>query len=55
MLFVYVNVYFFPIVSQGNENSRTKPVPLTALDRDCFIIPVQSIARFLPAGIMVKC
>lgn len=28
-----------------------QPVSLTALDRDCFIIPVHSVDRFLPAGV----
>ncbi|XP_037032238.1 uncharacterized protein LOC119071492 isoform X1 [Bradysia coprophila] len=30
---------------------RSEPVSLDRLDRDCFIIPVHSLARFLPAGI----
>ncbi|CAD7011927.1 uncharacterized protein LOC101460297 isoform X4 [Ceratitis capitata] len=30
---------------------RSEPISLSALDRDCFIIPVHSVDRFLPAGI----
>ncbi|XP_036334372.1 uncharacterized protein LOC118744998 [Rhagoletis pomonella] len=30
---------------------RSEPISLSALDRDCFIIPVHSVSRFLPAGI----
>uniref|UniRef100_A0A1I8PBB5 DUF7153 domain-containing protein n=1 Tax=Stomoxys calcitrans TaxID=35570 RepID=A0A1I8PBB5_STOCA len=30
---------------------RTEPISLATLDRDCFIIPVHSVDRFLPAGI----
>lgn len=33
--------------SQGNDVART----LSGLDRDCFIIPVHSLDRFLPAGV----
>lgn len=29
------------------------PVSLSTLDRDCFIIPVRSLERFLPAGVPV--
>lgn len=36
------------------QGSRSEPISLTTLDRDCFIIPVQSLDRFLPAGIPVK-
>lgn len=35
------------------QGSRSEPISLTTLDRDCFIIPVQSLDRFLPAGIPV--
>ncbi|XP_037814119.1 uncharacterized protein LOC119605221 isoform X3 [Lucilia sericata] len=31
--------------------SRSEPISLATLDRDCFIIPVHSVDRFLPAGI----
>lgn len=33
------------------EGGGAQPVSLTALDRDCFIIPVHSVDRFLPAGV----
>ncbi|XP_055857429.1 uncharacterized protein LOC129920207 isoform X1 [Episyrphus balteatus] len=38
-------------VSFGGGSARTEPISLSTLDRDCFIIPVQSVDRFLPAGI----
>ncbi|XP_001360353.3 uncharacterized protein [Drosophila pseudoobscura] len=31
--------------------TRAEPISLATLDRDCFIIPVHSVDRFLPAGI----
>ncbi|XP_033251153.1 uncharacterized protein LOC117190206 isoform X3 [Drosophila miranda] len=31
--------------------TRSEPISLATLDRDCFIIPVHSVDRFLPAGI----
>jgi len=40
----------------GGANSgvtRAEPISLATLDRDCFIIPVHSVDRFLPAGIPV--
>lgn len=40
------------IVSYGGN--RNEPVSLSTLDRDCFIIPVHSLDRFLPAGIPVS-
>lgn len=36
------------------SGSRTEPLSLSTLDRDCFIIPVHSLDRFLPAGIPVE-
>lgn len=43
----------------GNGNNivvgtRNEPISLSTLDRDCFIIPVHSLGRFLPAGIPVS-
>ncbi|KAL9912751.1 uncharacterized protein LOC119635693 isoform X3 [Glossina fuscipes] len=38
-------------VVPGSSAARTEPISLAALDRDCFIIPVHSVDRFLPAGI----
>ncbi|XP_055390557.1 uncharacterized protein LOC129619338 isoform X3 [Condylostylus longicornis] len=35
----------------GAGSARTEPISLATLDRDCFIIPVHSLDRFLPAGI----
>ncbi|CRL04585.1 CLUMA_CG017654, isoform A [Clunio marinus] len=32
-------------------SSRSEPISLSTLDRDCFIIPVRSLERFMPAGI----
>lgn len=34
--------------------TRTEPVSLSTMTRDCFIIPMQSINRFLPEGIPVR-
>lgn len=34
--------------------TRNEPISLSTLDRDCFIIPVHSLDRFLPAGIPVS-
>jgi hypothetical protein len=34
-------------------NSRNEPISLSTLDRDCFIIPIKSLDRFLPAGVPV--
>jgi len=49
---LYVTVNF-----GGGANSgvtRAEPISLATLDRDCFIIPVHSVDRFLPAGIPVS-
>ncbi|XP_017839630.1 uncharacterized protein LOC108597540 isoform X2 [Drosophila busckii] len=35
----------------GIATTRAEPISLATLDRDCFIIPVHSVDRFLPAGI----
>lgn len=35
-------------------SSRSEPISLATLDRDCFIIPVRSLERFLPAGVPVS-
>lgn len=32
-------------------SSRSEPISLATLDRDCFIIPFRSLSRFLPAGV----
>ncbi|XP_041563517.1 uncharacterized protein LOC108137875 isoform X3 [Drosophila elegans] len=43
-----------PVNFGGGANSgvtRAEPISLATLDRDCFIIPVHSVDRFLPAGI----
>lgn len=36
---------------QVNTANETVTRTLTNLDRDCFIIPVHSLDRFLPAGV----
>lgn len=35
-------------------SSRSEPISLATLDRDCFLIPVHSLERFLPAGVPVR-
>ncbi|XP_055705489.1 uncharacterized protein LOC129803154 isoform X3 [Phlebotomus papatasi] len=35
----------------AHNGVRTEPISLATLDRDCFIIPMQSLNRFLPDGI----
>ncbi|KAF4533231.1 hypothetical protein B566_EDAN005146 [Ephemera danica] len=35
----------------NSPNRIAKPISLNTLDRDCFIIPVTSLDRFLPAGV----
>lgn len=35
-------------------SSRSEPISLSTLDRDCFIIPIRSLERFLPAGVPVS-
>ncbi|CAD7088297.1 unnamed protein product [Hermetia illucens] len=37
----------------GTGTTRAEPISLATLDRDCFIIPVHSIERFLPLGIPI--
>ncbi|XP_043066649.1 uncharacterized protein [Drosophila bipectinata] len=37
--------------SANSGVTRAEPISLATLDRDCFIIPVHSVDRFLPAGI----
>ncbi|XP_075167003.1 uncharacterized protein LOC142239111 isoform X6 [Haematobia irritans] len=39
------------LVPMSAGGVRTEPISLATLDRDCFIIPVHSVDRFLPAGI----
>lgn len=38
----------------GTRNEPISMISLSTLDRDCFIIPVHSLGRFLPAGIPVS-
>ncbi|XP_055596157.1 uncharacterized protein LOC129746506 isoform X3 [Uranotaenia lowii] len=46
------NVSFGGQPGQGGfVSSRSEPISLATLDKDCFIIPVHSLDRFLPAGI----
>ncbi|CAG9798772.1 unnamed protein product [Chironomus riparius] len=35
----------------GFVSSRSEPISLSTLEQDCFIIPVRSLDRFLPAGL----
>ncbi|XP_058802171.1 uncharacterized protein LOC131670524 isoform X1 [Phymastichus coffea] len=39
------------LLVQGNSPARSEPITLATLDRDCFIIPLASLERFLPAGV----
>jgi hypothetical protein len=53
---------YFPVSFSGPTNgqagnfvsSRSEPISLATLDRDCFLIPVHSLERFLPAGVPVE-
>ena len=38
---------------QSNSPARSEPISLAMLDRDCFIIPLAALERFLPAGVPV--
>ncbi|XP_044006663.1 uncharacterized protein LOC122851469 isoform X2 [Aphidius gifuensis] len=42
---------YTPLVVSNNSPPRGEPVSLATLDRDCFIIPLASLERFLPAGV----
>ncbi|XP_034944410.1 uncharacterized protein [Chelonus insularis] len=42
---------YTPLVVSGNSPPRGEPKSLATLDRDCFIIPLASLERFLPAGV----
>lgn len=41
------------VLGGGSAVVRSEPISLGTLDRDCFVIPVHSVDRFLPAGIPV--
>ena len=54
---------FYTVSFSGQQNgtatgafvsSRSEPISLSTLDRDCFIIPIRSLERFLPAGVPVS-
>lgn len=45
---------YTPLVVSNNSPPRGEPVSLATLDRDCFIIPLASLERFLPAGVPVS-
>lgn len=50
-------IKYFPVSFSGpgsTYGTRNEPVSLATMDRDCFIIPAQSLDRFLPAGIPVN-
>ncbi|XP_023287991.1 uncharacterized protein LOC105695876 isoform X1 [Orussus abietinus] len=42
---------YTPLVTSGSSPPRSEPISLATLDRDCFIIPLASLERFLPAGV----
>ncbi|XP_011305227.1 uncharacterized protein [Fopius arisanus] len=42
---------YTPLVVSGSSPPRGEPISLATLDRDCFIIPLASLERFLPAGV----
>ncbi|XP_032455763.1 uncharacterized protein LOC100123617 isoform X7 [Nasonia vitripennis] len=42
---------YTPLLVQGSSPARSEPISLATLDRDCFIIPLASLERFLPAGV----
>ncbi|XP_043278427.1 uncharacterized protein [Venturia canescens] len=42
---------YTPLIVSGNSPPRGEPISLATLDRDCFIIPLASLERFLPAGV----
>ncbi|XP_024225078.1 uncharacterized protein LOC100747104, partial [Bombus impatiens] len=44
---------YTPLVVSGNSPPRGEPISLATLDRDCFIIPLASLERFLPAGVPI--
>lgn len=54
--FLFHFLYKFAVSFGGGNafGARTEPISLSTLDRDCFIIPVHSLERFLPAGIPVR-
>jgi hypothetical protein len=39
--------------SAATSPTTQGPISLKTLDRDCFIIPISSLDRFLPAGVTV--
>lgn len=54
---IYCAAVLVSFSGHGNNivvGARTEPISLSTLDRDCFIIPVHSLDRFLPAGIPVS-
>lgn len=60
-LFISVNLILVSFSGQQNGSatgafvsSRSEPISLATLDRDCFIIPIRSLERFLPAGVPVS-
>lgn len=58
ILFLNVTFNFFTVNFSGSGpgafvSSRSEPISLSTLDQDCFIIPVRSLERFLPAGLPV--
>ncbi|XP_051154062.1 uncharacterized protein LOC127277205 isoform X2 [Leptopilina boulardi] len=42
---------YTPLVVSGNSPPRGEPISLATLEKDCFIIPLAALERFLPAGV----
>lgn len=53
MTFNFFTVNFSGSGPGAFVSSRSEPISLSTLDQDCFIIPVRSLERFLPAGLPV--
>ncbi|XP_043467757.1 uncharacterized protein LOC122501994 isoform X2 [Leptopilina heterotoma] len=42
---------YTPLVVSGSSPPRGEPISLATLEKDCFIIPLAALERFLPAGV----
>lgn len=61
IIFIFVLLIAVNFSGQPNSpgtdafvSSRSEPISLSTLENDCFIIPIRSLDRFLPAGIPVS-
>ena len=45
---------YTPLVVSGNSPPRGEAISLATLEKDCFIIPLAALERFLPAGVPVR-